>query len=159
MSVFCRRFAHPSLDTSLGCTSMTHTSWATRLVALRQYKSVAVQNCGLVLQGTVQKHKETRYWGFRIIDVYRIPIWSIRPFYANPKFEILFVILCETRKNLNITEKTSQKWRYIETVFADSIILWISITLHYLHYWMYPIKRQYEILYTYNKFPDFLEIW
>ena len=61
------------------------------------------------------------------------PMWSIRPFYPNPKFGNTFVILCESRnvmimaKKLDITEKTSQKWRHIETMFADTIILWITI--------------------------------
>ena len=31
------------------------------------------------------------------------------------------------RKNWNVTEKMAQKWRHIETVFADTIILCITV--------------------------------
>ena len=41
----------------------------------------------------------------------------------------LFMILCEScgGHDYDVRIWTSQKWRHIETMFADTIILWISI--------------------------------
>ena len=59
-----------------------------------------------------------------IILLCRTPFWSSVLFMW---IQILITIL----ENLCVTEKTSQKWRHIETnfVFADGIILWIIIQL------------------------------
>ena len=50
------------------------------------------------------------YFGLNLIYLigfWMTAIWSIRPFYANPKFGNNLVILRESRKNLKVTEKTS----------------------------------------------------
>ena len=62
-----------------------------------------------------------------IIGVCWIPMWCILPFYANLNFDKILENLCESS---NFCEEHNT-----ETMFADTIILWITIWfyMHHIH--------------------------
>ena len=65
------------------------------------------------------------YLHYLVQGIFRVcltPVWSIGPFYANPKFGNNFGEFVRHRKG--VTKLTSHTWRWM---FTDSIILWITL--------------------------------
>ena len=68
------------------------------------------------------------------------PVWSIRPFYANPKLVTLFMILCESHNVMILMEEferhrkdVSKMTSHRNSVFADTIV-WITISFCTLYH-------------------------